>query len=155
MDLRKASRDPWVWGQLALFVAVGAGAPLLPTPPDGVIVTAVGVSVLLAGLLLAWRSVRALGANLTPGVEPLAHASLVTSGPYRYIRHPIYTAVILILTGYTLVLGNVLLGAAVFLGALVYFEGKARAEERWLRQRMPEYTDYARRVPRLIPGGWR
>ncbi len=30
MDLHKATRDPWVWGQLALFALVGLGAPLLP-----------------------------------------------------------------------------------------------------------------------------
>jgi protein-S-isoprenylcysteine O-methyltransferase Ste14 len=162
MDLAKAARDPWVWGQTALMLLIAIAAPLLPRhinlgeadyllnrvdPPR---IRWLGGVIVVAGvLLLAWGA-RSLGRNLTPGIEPLANAELVTSGAYAHVRHPIYTGVILTLTGYTLAWSNWTL-ALVFGGvALLYFRAKARAEERWLVQRFPAYERYMRRVHRRV-----
>ena len=158
MDLGKAARDPWVWGQVALFVAVLAGTPAvsraLSAGYGGPEIRWVGAAILAFGAVRALLTIRELGASFTPGTEPLPRAELITSGPYEQVRHPIYTAVILILAGYTLLWGNWVLGVIVFLVATAYFEGKARREERWLRARFPEYGDYARRSSRLFPGLW-
>lgn len=155
MDLGKAARDPWVWGQLALLATIGVAAPWLrpDTPARGVQI--LGAAVIGLGLLVFLSALTYLGPNLTPGTEPLPGASLVTRGPYRVIRHPIYTGVITLVTGYTLAWGNAVAALGVFLVATAYFEGKARAEERWLVRRMPGYEDYRRAVPRLFPGGWK
>ncbi len=162
MDLRKAVRDPWVWGQLCLCAAVGLWAPLGPrwislgsldaqlNRIDPLGLRLLGVPLALAGLALAVWAARTLGPALTPGTEPLPGAPLVQEGPYRYMRHPIYTGVVFALAGWTLAWANWTLALIVWLLAAWYFEGKARAEERWLRARFPEYAEYARWVTRKV-----
>ena len=162
MDLKKAVRDPWVWGQTLLMLGILIGAPLVPrhinlgdadfmlNRVDPPWIRALGGISLAAGVgMLIW-GVHSLGRNITPGAEPLATGELVTSGAYGHVRHPIYYAVVLVLTGYTLAWSN--LPLAVILGgiALLYFDAKARAEEKWLVKRFPEYESYARRVRRRV-----
>jgi protein-S-isoprenylcysteine O-methyltransferase Ste14 len=162
MDLAKAMRDPWVWGQLILFIVVGVAAPLLPryinlgqadfmlnrVDPAGL--RWLGAVVIFAGLLLLGWGIRSLGPALTPGTEPLPGADLVTGGAYAHLRHPIYGGLVLLLTGYTLAWSNWTLAALVGLVAFQYFQAKARAEERWLLRRFPQYEAYQRRVRRRI-----
>jgi protein-S-isoprenylcysteine O-methyltransferase Ste14 len=162
MDLRKAVRDPWVWGQLALFGLIGLGAPLLPrvvslgkldpllnrVDPDGV--RWMGIPLITVGIAVAVWGVLSLGRSLTPGTEPLPSAPLVTSGAYAHVRHPIYAGIVLLLAGYTLAWSNWTLAVVVGLLALAYFSGKAKAEERWLVRRYPAYESYMRRVPRRV-----
>jgi protein-S-isoprenylcysteine O-methyltransferase Ste14 len=108
-----------------------------------------GIS-LAAGLgVLIW-GVLSLGRNITPGAEPLATGELITSGAYAHVRHPIYNGVVLVLTGYTLAWSNLIL--ALILGgiAVLYFDAKARAEERWLVKRFPAYESYMRHVRRRV-----
>jgi protein-S-isoprenylcysteine O-methyltransferase Ste14 len=162
MDLAKAARDPWVWGQTFLLVLVGLGAPLLPRHVnlgdadfmlnriDPAWIRWLGLPLLVGGAVLAVWGARALGPSLTPGTEPLAGASLVTSGPYTHLRHPIYAGIVRMLAGYTLAWSNWTLALIVGLIALQYFEGKARSEERWLLQRFPDYAAYMRRVRRRV-----
>jgi protein-S-isoprenylcysteine O-methyltransferase Ste14 len=162
MDLEKAVRDPWVWGQTILMLVVLFAAPLVPRHNNlgdadymlnrvdpswirwlGGIILAGGVGVLIWG-------VRSLGRNITPGIEPLATGELVTSGAYAHARHPIYTGVVLVLTGYTLAWSNWTLALGVGFVTLQYFNAKARAEERWMLQRFPGYASYLRHVPRRV-----
>ncbi len=155
MDLRRATQDPWVWGQLLLLVAVGLCAPRLPrwlpfAAPGPAYLRLCGALVLLCGAAIALWSARTLGRSLTPGTEPLADAPLVTAGPYGYVRHPIYLGLVLLCTGYTLLWNNVVVTLAVGVVVWVYFEGKARAEERWLVARYPDYKEYMRRVRRRV-----
>ncbi len=162
MNLAKAARDPWVRAQLALLLVLGATGPLLTRyaslgPLDRVLnrvdpwpYRAVGVVVGVLGLAFAVWGVRALGAALTPEPEPLPGASLVQSGPYGIVRHPIYTGIVVASTGWTLAWSNWTLALAVGLVLISFFEAKARVEERWLRARFPEYEEYARRVRRRV-----
>ena len=162
MDLRRAARDPWVWGQLVLFLVVGLAAPLLPRhlslgeldpmlnriDPDRI--RRLGWIVALAGAAVAVWGARALGRSLTPGTEPLPDAPLVTTGPYAHVRHPIYTGVVLVLAGYTLLWSNWTLALVVGVLARWYFDRKARVEEGWLLERYPAYGAYMRHVRRRV-----
>lgn len=162
MDLAKAARDPWVWGQTALFLLVGLAAPLLPRhinlgeadfllnriDPDWI--RWLGAIVITAGALVVAWGVRSLGRNLTPGTEPLPGAELITTGAYARLRHPIYAGVVLLLAGYTLAWSNWTLALVVGGLALQYFQAKAGAEERWLMERFPAYKAYMRQVPRRV-----
>lgn len=151
MDLHKAMRDPWVWGQLALFALIGVGAPLLPRSVSvGHGTRWIGAPLIAAGLALAAWGVRSLGRSLTPGTEPLPGAPLVTSGAYAHLRHPIYAGIVIGLTGYALVWSNWMLALPAGLVAWAYFNGKAKAEERWLVQRYPGYASYVQQVPRRV-----
>ena len=162
MDLRRAVRDPWVWGQVALFLIVGVAAPLMPryvgigaldpilTRLDPSAIRRFGWLPILAGIGIALWGIRSLGRSLTPGTEPLPDAPLVTTGAYTWVRHPIYTGVVLLLTGYTLIWSNWTLALLFGALALAYFDRKARTEERWLLSRHPQYERYMRQVPRRV-----
>ena len=154
MDLRKAARDPWVWGQLALFLVIGVAAPLLRRHAGsgelGLAVGRIGWLVAGGGIAIAVWGVCSLGRSLTPGTEPLPDAPLVVSGAYDYVRHPIYLGIVLLLAGYTLAWTNWMLAVVAGGVALGYFEMKARAEERWLVARYPGYAAYMRRVRRRV-----
>jgi protein-S-isoprenylcysteine O-methyltransferase Ste14 len=162
MDLAKAARDPWVWAQLVLFLFIGAAAPLVPryvnlgaadfmlNRVDPARIRWWGGALILAGgCILAWGA-RSLGRNLTPGIEPLAEATLVTEGAYGRLRHPIYAGAVLLLTGYTLAWSNWTLAFMAGIGALQFFKAKARREEEWLIQRFPAYRAYRVQVPRMV-----
>lgn len=104
---------------------------------------------ILSGLLMLWARLtfgrRSFHASALP-----TEGGLVTSGPYRFIRHPIYAAVLCfawagVLSHQAFV--NVLLGAILTLGLIM----RIVAEERLVRLRYPEYEQYAARTKRVIP----
>lgn len=162
MDLAKAVRDAWVWGQLALVALVAVWAPLVPRyvnlgPVDPMLnrvdpdwIRWLGAPLLAAGAALAAWGVRSLGRSLTPGTEPLPGAPMVTTGAYAHVRHPIYGGIVLGLAGYTLAWSNWTLALLIGLLARSYFNGKAKVEERWLVGRHPTYESYIRQVPRRV-----
>jgi protein-S-isoprenylcysteine O-methyltransferase Ste14 len=79
---------------------------------------------------------------------------VVTEGPYRVVRHPMYAAAVFYFVGAPLLLGSWwgLLAVPFYVAGI---GGRAVGEERMLRQALPGYDDYARRVRfRLIPGLW-
>ena len=109
-----------------------------------------GVAVqILAVCLMIWarvvfgkRSFHAAG-NTTKG-------ELVTSGPYRYIRHPIYAAALYFIWAGVLT-HLTILTAALGVCAIVGAGMRIFVEERFLRQQYPEYAEYANRTKRFIP----
>ena len=89
--------------------------------------------------------------NIRP--EPKHGAKLVTGGPYRLVRHPMYVALLLAMAGIVTEAPNgQLLGMWVALLLVLNF--KAALEERLLQQRWPEYADYRARTWRFIPWIW-
>jgi protein-S-isoprenylcysteine O-methyltransferase Ste14 len=81
---------------------------------------------------------------------PTSRATLIRTGPYRLVRHPMYAGGIALAFGWALfVRGWLTLAYAVVL--LLFLEVKATREERWLVDRFPDYPDYQRRVRKLIP----
>lgn len=89
--------------------------------------------------------------NIRP--EPKAGALLVMSGPYRWVRHPMYVALMLAMAGIAAEApDNVSLGLWVILLLVLNF--KAALEERLLQQRWPEYANYRTRTQRFIPLLW-
>ena len=92
-----------------------------------------------------------LGRNLTPLPKPKADAQLVTSGLFAWIRHPIYSALMLLTFGSSLERGHLI---ALILSAClaVLLEFKSRREESWLLEQFPEYAAYRSRVKKFLPG---
>jgi protein-S-isoprenylcysteine O-methyltransferase Ste14 len=87
---------------------------------------------------------------LTPLPYPVEHNRLVRHGVYAIVRHPLYGSQLLAAFGWTafaLSLSHLALLAVGFW----FFDHKASREEGWLKERHPEYEDYARRVRKLIP----
>jgi len=105
-----------------------------------------------AGLLFTWWARIALGSLWSGSVGRKADHTVIQSGPYRFVRHPIYTGLILAAFAQALEIGQ----GANLLGAVLMTFGfwlKARLEERFLSQELgPEaYADYRRRTPMLVP----
>jgi protein-S-isoprenylcysteine O-methyltransferase Ste14 len=162
MKLGSALRDPWVWGQGLLFLAVGT-LPLLrqSLPPDSLGARLLqpaelpwrllALVPLAPGLLmLVWGAI-SLGRNLTPATEPLAEGELVEHGAYTLVRHPVYLGVILCLWSLGWWLTSPRIGLVVVVVSYVYFDRKAAVEERRMVARFPGYDAFRRRVPKLIP----
>jgi protein-S-isoprenylcysteine O-methyltransferase Ste14 len=109
----------------------------------GTLLIALGVVLILAGAI-------ALGRNLTPYPKPAEKAQLLRSGIFSFIRHPVYTGVMLMSFGWAQIWQSK--PALVMAFALIpFFIAKARREEHWLRKRFAEYHAYERRVRRFIP----
>jgi protein-S-isoprenylcysteine O-methyltransferase Ste14 len=110
----------------------------------------VGVVLLLAGLGLAvWARIY-LGRNWGMPMTRMDEPELVTSGPYRFVRHPIYSGLLLGLLGTAVAISPYFLIAVLATGA--YFIYSARVEERILAESFPEaYSSYKARTKMLIP----
>lgn len=145
----------WVVGQVALFALYGAallGSDALDVGTGAATVRVVGVVMLAAAMLVGAWSLRLLGSDLTPYPAPQDGSSLQERGPYRIVRHPIYSAVVLGTVGLALALLNPA-ATVVGLSFLPYFAAKSSHEERMLTNRFAGYADYRSRVRhRLIPG---
>jgi protein-S-isoprenylcysteine O-methyltransferase Ste14 len=110
----------------------------------------IGLAVFLLGLALAvWARVY-LGRNWGMPMTKKAEPELVTTGPYKTIRHPIYTGIILGMVGTTIAVSLYWLVGVVVLGA--YFIYSAFSEDRYLAQTFPDtYPAYKRSTKMLIP----
>ena len=112
--------------------------------------SAVGVAVQVAAVgLMIWARMTMGRRSFHASADP-TDGGLVTSGPYRFIRHPIYTSICLFC--WTAVLAHassitVVLGGLVMVGAFM----RMTAEERLLVQRYPGYRLYAAATKRMVP----
>jgi protein-S-isoprenylcysteine O-methyltransferase Ste14 len=100
--------------------------------------------------LILWAGLN-LGRNLTPLPKPKSDAQLVTSGLFAWMRHPIYTALMLLTFGASLERGHLI---ALILSAClaILLEFKSRREEAWLLEQFSEYAAYRLRVKKFFPG---
>ena len=87
--------------------------------------------------------------NIHP--EPKASGRLVTGGPYRFMRNPMYSALLLFAAAEVVAYGD-MWKIACWLALALVLLAKAMLEERGLRAHFPGYTEYAKRVRRFIPG---
>ena len=118
-------------------------------PLPRVLAVACVVAVVVGGLTMVVGAT-ALGRGLTAAPLPNAHAELRTGGLYRFVRHPIYTGLLLVMGALTVASGSAL--RLFVLGLLVVLLArKARWEETRLAARFPRYTEYAARTPRFVP----
>ncbi|HEX3391588.1 MAG TPA: isoprenylcysteine carboxylmethyltransferase family protein [Solirubrobacteraceae bacterium] len=130
---------------VAMLAVVPAAGPSAGTPSALLLA---GDAVAVAGSLWIFASVLALGRCF--GVLPEARG-LVTRGPYRLVRHPVYLGEIVALAGLTLAapaLSHLAILAVFVLAQLT----RMRFEEAALTEAFPEYAAYAARTPRLVPG---
>ena len=112
---------------------------------------AAALSVLGVGFAI-WARVH-LGRNWSPQPAVKVGHELVTSGPYAFVRHPIYTGIILMAFGTALT--GTIFGIGVFLIASIVFILRIRKEEKIMLGLFPnEYREYEKRTKRLVPFVW-
>jgi protein-S-isoprenylcysteine O-methyltransferase Ste14 len=146
---------------LALLVAVALlSFPDLPLPfvnarflPTGssAVWAAIGAVLVVSGLLFTVWAREHLGRNWSDVVTIKVDHELITSGPYRWVRHPIYTGLLLAFLGQAVAGGEWRGLVAVAIG-LWSFRRKSRVEEGLMREQFgAAYDEYTRHVPALIP----
>ena len=136
-----------VFLQLVLLAGLALSGPWWPTGLVSQVLVAGGV------ILGVWAIVAMRLRHLRATPEPAAGARLIRTGPYRWIRHPMYSATLLVASGW--LMGHAswlrgLMGAGLFVVLLV----KLRYEERLLACHFSDYPAYASRTRRLIPWLW-
>ena len=116
---------------------------------------AVGMVILVAGLVLRGWSIMTLGEYFTGYVAVSADQPVVTAGPYRVLRHPSYTGLLLAFAGLGLTAANWVSLAGVVILPLVALLWRIHAEERALLATLGDrYRSYAAQHKRLIPLVW-
>lgn len=120
--------------------------------PHSVVVESIGLSLCVLGAAIACSARYTLGKNWSGAVQLKENHELIERGLYRYVRHPIYTGLLLLFLGNAIMVGDwrgLLAVAIVF----VSFWRKLRLEELWLTQHFgARYTEYASRTKALLPG---
>ena len=134
-----------------LFGSVRAGWLVVRFVPINAWIAWTGFGLVAAGIAFAVWARAMLGANWSGLVAIKAGHELIQSGPYRWVRHPIYSGLLLAILGTALALGEVR-GLLAFLVALLGWGIKALMEERFLIDQFDgDYVRYTREVKRLIP----
>jgi protein-S-isoprenylcysteine O-methyltransferase Ste14 len=115
------------------------------------VVAVAGVALVLVGTAIAVAAVAALGQrSLSAFPKPRTGSVLVRRGAFGIVRHPIYSGLTLFILGWGLAWSS-LVSVALALVLLVFFDIKARREERWLQEKFPDYAEYKQQVRKLIP----
>jgi protein-S-isoprenylcysteine O-methyltransferase Ste14 len=139
-----------VWLGYILLVAAWAH-PFGMVIPHTVIAAYLGVAICAAGLFTAIWSRKTLGGDWSRDVELKQGHKLVEWGPYRFVRHPIYTSHLLMGLG-TAVASDSVVGFAGLLSFFIGFWIKLKQEENLLVSHFPdEYPAYKARVKALVP----
>ncbi len=110
----------------------------------------VGLAVAAGGWGLFVSAMYHLDAQYTPLHEAHLPTQIITTGPYRYIRHPIYTSNVLLLVGLFVACGScwLLVNLAILIG---HYLPTILREEQALLSEFPEYREYAARTGRVLP----
>jgi len=120
--------------------------------PAAAIWQATGTVLLFGGIALLVIAQLNLGASWRIGIEEGSSPGLVTSGFYRVCRNPIFFAILIMLTGYTVLLPT-RLSLALLVGAFIGIRQQVLTEEAYLHRTYgDDYRAYARRVGRFVPG---
>jgi protein-S-isoprenylcysteine O-methyltransferase Ste14 len=159
---RRGGRERDRGTRVLIAITLGAGIGLAAAAPSiapslrmpGAART-FGVIVMWLGLATRVWAIAALGAAFRTTVEVDPGQLVVSSGPYKWIRHPSYTGLLLITTGFGLAVGNWLAVAAGLLLPLPGILWRIRVEEAELERVLGDaYRTYQRKTTRLIPWRW-
>jgi protein-S-isoprenylcysteine O-methyltransferase Ste14 len=142
---------------LVIMVSVTAGVYVAAhwreaALPQGQMFAVVGVILFVAGLLLRWWAIITLGRFFTVDVTIEKDHELVERGPFRVVRHPSYTGVLLAFVGFALTLRNWAALLVILVPIFAAFIRRMNVEEDALSHALgSRYADYMRRTKRLVP----
>lgn len=140
----------WVWGQNVMMGLVLLSGPISPGSAVLPMASFLGALLIGTGALVGIAGTRHLGTNRTPYPLPRPHAKLIQDGIYGYVRHPLYTSLMLLGFGWATWWGS-LACWLIALAMTLHLRFKATLEERHLRLLFPDYQDYQARVPAFFP----
>ena len=158
MQLAGAREKVFLWGIGGLEIATVVVAGLTvrfgwPTPAPW-LQAAGWVGMTLAALFATWALLSNTFASEVVRIQEERGHAVVTTGPYHYVRHPMYTGIVVLGPGMALGLGSLwaLIPALLFSLAFVY---RTASEDRLLQRDLSGYAEYVQQVRyRLVPGIW-
>ncbi len=165
LGTKPVARQQGRWRRIALYWLPLTVAVLLLGPgdwfghgwlreaflPHSTAVESFGLALCIGGALLACWSRHLLGRNWSVSVQIKQEHELIQDGPYRWLRHPIYSGLLLMFIGTCIMVGDIR-GILAVVIVLLSFWFKLRQEERWLLERFGQpYRDYMARTKALIP----
>ena len=108
-----------------------------------IIVVSIGGLIILMGIVN-------LNENITPFPSPRHESTLISTGIYKYIRHPIYSGIVIVMFAYAIYSGSV---GRLFITAVLFmvFYFKSELEEKLLIDRFPKYSFYKKVTGRFFP----
>ncbi len=111
-----------------------------------------GLALGFANLPLLWWTEATLGKNFSTYLHLRETHSLVTGGPYRWVRHPMYTSLFLFVLAILFASANWLIGPPLLIGLVVIVVNRIDREEALMLERFDgEYRDYMQRTGRFFP----
>ena len=147
---------PWLWIAIALGIALAIGAQSIAAgrlPVDYAVLRLVAPSVMAFGLALRWWAIVTLGRFFTVDVAIHRDHQIVRTGPYRFVRHPSYSGLVLAFLGLGLLLGNWISLLMLMTPIVVALAARIAVEERALHAAFgADYAEYAAHTKRLVPG---
>lgn len=147
--------EGWVGLQSALGLLVLFSGPMTRgawADDVAALLTPLGVVIVLAGVALFVVGGITLGPSFSIWMKPRDGARLAQDGIYRWMRHPVCTAQVIIGVGWALAWGSLVALALMPIYAWYLDRYKLAIEERWLLDTYPEYAAYREAVPhRMIP----
>lgn len=120
---------------------------------DSDVVRTFGAAVIVAATNLYFSALRHLGHNYSPCYDSHVPNEIIKDGPYKFVRHPMYLAKILLALGTFLMSGSLLL-IPVSLWLLIEVIQSTKNEEAYLLASHPVYIEYQRTTARMLPGLW-
>jgi protein-S-isoprenylcysteine O-methyltransferase Ste14 len=157
----KRDTEPHLGQSLGLMLAiiVAFWLPRLPVfafvrfAPVNAALSSIGSMLCVAGMLILVWARQNLGRNCSQTVANKVGHELVTSGPYCYVRHPMYAGALIACIGSAIVCGGAFVFLLIILGAL--FLWRVGAEDALMAAQFPgQYPDYKRRTRALVPFLW-
>lgn len=98
-----------------------------------------------------WTLIHNRIGNFNVNPAPKSEGQLVTSGPYRHVRHPMYSAVLLVAAAAIFIYNAEISKIVCWLALLLVLWLKTLLEEQALRHKFIDYSNYAKRAGRFIP----
>jgi protein-S-isoprenylcysteine O-methyltransferase Ste14 len=139
-----------LWLELLIYLINPAWTSLFAVPLPAWLRTT-GFALGIAGVSwLAWM-LHALGPNLTDTVNVRAGATLVTTGPYRFVRHPMYVGLAALLPSIALVTGNALVALSGVVVVALLVKRTSTEEAKLVARFGEDYRRYASRTGRFVP----
>ena len=109
-----------------------------------------GLIIAIAGLVILVLALLQLNKNLSPFPTPKTNGELVTNGLYKWMRHPIYSGILLFFFGYATYSQNEY-RFFISVALLILFYFKSSYEEKLLKEKFPNYTNYHQKKGRFFP----
>ena len=113
-----------------------------------------GIPIFIFGLFIFFWGHRTLGENWSSIVEkkPSKPKNLVKTGPYRYVRHPLYTSTFMVIIGLGIIISNWILSLGILLTFTLIYLIKIPKEERFLIKTFGKrYKDYMQKTGKIFP----